>query len=119
MPPDEASQHDGSVVLTFPDGGAFGLNTLLTPDGTKIVTATPQGITEFSARTGNPILSKDQFRAGWQEVLWAGPGGTALVVSDPRGKKTPYGRSNVLGVLTANTFTPIPHGAGESIQIAW
>jgi hypothetical protein len=107
------------IVLTFPNGGALGFNTLLTPDGTKIVTATPQGITEFSARTGNPILSEDQFRAGWQEVLWAGPGATALVVSDPRGKKTPYGPSNVLGVLTANTFTPIPHGADESIQIAW
>ena len=65
------------IVLTFPDGGAFGLNTLLTPDGTRIVTATPQGITEFSARTGTPILSEDQFqftgRAGWpQEVALAG-----------------------------------------------
>jgi len=105
------------TVLNFSNGGAFGLNTLLTPDGSRIVTATPQGITEFSARTGNPILSQDQFRAGWQEVLWAGPGGTALVVSDPRGKTT--GPSNVLGVLTGNTFTPIPHGADESIQIAW
>ena len=107
------------IVLTFSNGGAFGLNTLLTPDGTRIVTATPQGITEFSARTGNLILSEDQFRAGWQEVLWAGPGGRALVVSDPRGKKTRYGRSNVLGVLAGNTFTPIPHGADESAQIAW
>ena len=105
------------TVLNFSNGGAFGLNTLLTPDGSRIVTATPQGITEFSARTGNPILSQDQFRAGWQEVLWASPGGTALVVSDPRGKTT--GPSNVLGVLTGNTFTPIPHGADESIQIAW
>ena len=107
------------IVLTFSNGGAFGLNTLLTPDGTRIVTATPQGITEFSARTGNPILSEDQFRAGWQEVLWVGPDAAALVVSDPRGKKTRYGRSNVLGVLAGNTFTPIPHGADESAQIAW
>jgi len=107
------------IVLTFPNGGAFGLNTLLTPDGTKIITATPQGITEFSARTGNPISSQDQFRDGWQEVLWAGPAGTALVVSDPRGKTTPDGPSNVLGVLTGNTFTPIPHGADESSKIAW
>jgi hypothetical protein len=47
------------------------------------------------------------------------PGGTALVVSDPRGKTT--GPSNVLGVLTGNTFTPIPHGADEGtfLQIAW
>ena len=120
------------IVLTFSNGGAFGLNTLLTPDGTRIVTATPQGITEFSARTGNPILSEDQFRfdwqalgwaAGppWQEVLWAGPRGTALVVWDPRGKPGRYGPGNVLGVLTGNTFTPIPHGAyeGTFLQIAW
>jgi hypothetical protein len=118
------------IVLTFPDGGAFGMNTLLTPDGTRIVTATPQGITEFSARTGTPILSEDQFPAdtfpagGPQEVdrqcvLWAGPGGQALVVSDPRGKPTPYGPDTILGVLTGNTFTPIPHGTYQSIQIAW
>jgi hypothetical protein len=119
-----------TIVLTFPSGGAFGMNTLLTPDGTRIVTVTPQGITEFSARTGQPILSEDQFSAaqfpagGPQEVdrqfvLWAGPGGQALVVSDPRGKPTPYGPDTILGVLTGNTFTPIPHGTYQSIQIAW
>jgi hypothetical protein len=118
------------IVLTFPDGGAFGMNTLLTPDGTRIVTVTPQGITEFSARTGQPILSEDQFSANQfpaggpqevdrQTVLWAGPGGQALVVSDPRGKPTPYGPDTILGVLTGNTFTPIPHGTYQSIQIAW
>ena len=120
------------IVLTFPDGGAFGLNTLLTPDGTRIITATPQGITEFSVRTGQPIMSEDPLPAAcqdWQkmlwagpcgqEVLWAGPGGKALVVYDPRGKAGRYGPGYVLGVLTANTFTPIPHGADESIQIAW
>jgi hypothetical protein len=118
------------IVLTFPDGGALGLNTLLTPDGTRIVTVTPQGITEFSARTGTPILSEDQFSAnqfpagGPQEVdrqivLWAGPGGQAVVVSDPRGKPTPYGPDTILGVLTGNTFTPIPNGTYQSIQIAW
>jgi hypothetical protein len=117
------------IVLTFPNGGAFGINTLLTPDGTRIVTVTPQGITEFSARTGQPILSEDQFsaaqfRGGPQEVdrqyvLWAGPGGQALVVSDPRGKPTPFGPDTILGVLTGNTFTPIPHGTYQSVQIAW
>ena len=118
------------IVLTFPNGGAFGLNTLLTPDGTRIVTVTPQGITQFSARTGQPILSKDHFSANQfpaggpqevdrQTVLWAGPGGQALVVSDPRGKHTPYGPDTILGVLTANTFTPIPHGTYQSVQIAW
>jgi hypothetical protein len=112
------------IVLTFPNGGAYGTNTLLTPDGTRIVTATPQGITEFSARTGQPILSEDQFHLGmygWQDVLWAGPGGQALVVFDPRGKRTRYGPGHILGVLTGNTFTPIPYGTyqGTFLQIAW
>ena len=118
------------IVLTFPSRVDFGLNTLLTPDGTRIVTVTPQGITEFSARTGTPILSEDKFSAAQfpaggpqevdrQSVLWAGPGGQALVVSDPRGKPTPYGPDTILGVLTGNTFTPIPHGTYQSIQIAW
>jgi hypothetical protein len=120
------------IVLTFQDAGALGTNTLLTPDGTRIITATPQGITEFSARTGQPILSEDQFQfdwqklgwaAGppWQEALWAGPGGQALVVWDPRGKPERYGPGNVLGVLTGNTFTPIPRGTydGTFLQIAW
>jgi hypothetical protein len=118
------------IVLTFPDAGALGANTLLTPDGTKIVTATPQGITEFSVGTGQPLLSEDQFHfdwqklgwaAGppWQDVLWAGPGGRALVVVDPRGNPGRYGPGYILGVLTANTFTPIPHAAGQTAQIAW
>jgi hypothetical protein len=110
------------IVLTFPDAGALGFTTLLTPDGTRIVTATPQGITEFSVRTGQPILSEDQFHLGlygWQDVLWAGKGGQALVVSDPRGKQTRYGPGHILGVLTGNTFTPIPNGADPGAQIAW
>jgi len=119
------------IVLTFPDAAALGTNTLLTPDGSRIVTATPQGITEFSARTGQPLLSEDQFHfdwqargwAGppWQEVLWAGPGGRALVVLDPRGKADRYGPGSVLGVLTGNTFTPIPRGPYDVtfLQITW
>jgi hypothetical protein len=127
-----ATLASSKIVLTFPDAGALGANTLLTPDGTKIITATPQGITEFSARTGQPIMSEDQFQfdwqklgwaAGppWQEALWAGQGGQALVVWDPRGKPGRYGPGYVLGVLTGNTFTPIPNGTydGTFLQIAW
>lgn len=119
------------IILTFPDRSGvltFGdLNTFLTPDGTRIVTATEfqprraagQGygeITEFSARTGRPVLSEDRFAPlpGWQNVLWTGPGGKALVVLDPRGKRNAYGRDEILGVLTGNKFTPIPHGGSPS-----
>jgi hypothetical protein len=52
-------------------------------------------------------------------VLWAGPGGRALVVSRPRGKPGRYGPGYILGVLTANTFTPIPHATDQTAQIAW
>jgi hypothetical protein len=115
-------------ILTFFPG-----NTLLTADGTKIVVATTfsprqrsrtgyEEITEFSAQTGKPVLSQDRFSAsvGYQEVLWASPDGSALVVSDPRGKKDSYGaRRNILGVLTGNKFTPIPHGADVFTEVAW
>jgi hypothetical protein len=120
------------IVLTFPNSGGTAnfslLNTLLTPDGSRIVTATTSThgltgqITEFSARTGKPVLSEDRFSAsvGGQNVLWAGPHGKALVVSDPRGQRSRYGgRANILGVLEGNRFTPIPHGADTTGSIAW
>ena len=126
------------VILAYPNRSGAGTlatsNSFLTPDGTRIVTATsfyprqstPAGgygqVTEYSARTGRPLLHEDRFSSsvGWQAVLWASPDGSALVVSDPRGKKDSYGgRSNVLGVLTGNKFTPIPHGAYTGFFLAW
>jgi hypothetical protein len=109
-------------------------NSFLTPDGTRIVTATsftPRQstqagsyvqITEYSARTGRPIFHEDRFSAsiGYQDVLWASPDGSALVISDPRGVKDQYGgRSNIMGVLAGNKFTPIPHGAYTGLFMAW
>jgi len=131
-----SSLASAKVILTFPAKPralTFSAgNTLLTPDGTRIVTATTaqpgqrpgpgrQEITEYSARTGAVVASEDQFAppAGWQDVLWAGPGGQALVVSDPRGKATPYGPANILGVLSGNRFTPIPGGSYQGTQLAW
>jgi hypothetical protein len=124
------------IVLTFPNKTGVltfsALNTFITPDGSRIVTATvvyprkPAGplhgeITEFSVRTGKPVLSQDRFAPipGWQDVLWAGPGGKALVVQDPRGKRSRYGRDEIFGVLTGNKFTPIPHSILEGNGIAW
>jgi hypothetical protein len=126
------------VVLAYPyrsgaDTYATG-NSFLTPDGTRIVTATsffPRQsttaggyvqIAEYSARTGKPVLHEDRFSAsvGSQDVLWSSPGGSALVISDPRGAKDQYGgRNNILGVLAGNKFTPIPHGADNSLFFAW
>lgn len=124
-----SSLKSARTALTFPTrpGGLnfSDLNTFLTPDGTRIVTATQSpargAITEFSARTGQPILAEDEFAPlpGWQDVLWAGAKGKALVVQDPRGKGSKYGRAEILGVLAGNKFTPIPHGTFQDLQIAW
>jgi hypothetical protein len=109
-------------------------NSFLTPDGTRIVTATsffPRQSTTaggyvqiagYSARTGKPVFHEDRFSPsiGWQDVLWASPDGSALVITDPRGAKTRYGgRDNILGVLAGNKFTPIPHGADNGLFFAW
>jgi hypothetical protein len=126
------------VIVTYPYRSGAGTlatgNSFLTADGTRIVTATSfysphhRGlasyiqITGYSARTGKPLFHEDRFSAsiGWQEVLWASPDGSALVVSDPRGAPDRYGaRSNILGVLAGNKFTPIPHGADEYVNLAW
>jgi hypothetical protein len=124
------------VIVGFPyrAGTLATSNTFLTPDGTTIAAATnfypphrtgSRGyvqITEYSARTGKPLFHEDRFSAsiGFQEVLWASPDGSALVVSDPRGKMDSYGgRTNVLGVLAGNKFAPIPHGVNNGVNIAW
>jgi hypothetical protein len=126
------------VIVAYPYRSGVGTlatgNSFLTPDGTKIVTATSfysahrRGfvsyvqITGYSARTGKPLFHEDRFSGsiGWQEVLWSSPDGSALVISDPRGAKDQYGgRSNILGVLAGDKFTPIPHGADNYSQMAW
>jgi hypothetical protein len=119
---DRARQPFGGGVMTFNPG-----NTLMTPDGTKIVTGTtivPRGqsrpeqlaITTFSTRTGKVVASEDRFEmmSGWQEVLWTSPSGSTLIVTDPRGKQG----ASVTGVLTGGRFTPLPR-APQTNQIAW
>jgi hypothetical protein len=109
-------------------------NSFLTPDGSKIVTATSfypgqrtlaggyVQIAGYSARTGKLLFHEDRFSSsiGWQEILWASSDGSALVISDPRGSKTRYGgRNDILGVLAGNKFTPIPHGGYNGLFFAW
>jgi Tol biopolymer transport system component len=124
------------VIVAFPyrAGTLVTANTFLTPDGTKVIAATsfyrphhtsPGGyvqITGYSARTGKPLFHEDRFSSpiGWQNVLWSSADGSGLVISDPRGVKSQYGgRSNVLGILAGNKFTPIPHGADEFVNLVW
>jgi hypothetical protein len=106
-----------------------GMNTLLTPDGSKIVAptmtqaakspyATQVEITEFSARTGTIVRSTDKFRLRNaernQEVLWTSASGSTVIVTDPRGKNG----QPVTGVLSGNRFTALPRNP-QYIQIAW
>jgi hypothetical protein len=126
------------VIVAYPyrpGGNTYATgDSFLTPDGTRIVTATSffprqsttaggyAQIAGYSARTGKPVFHEDRFSSsvGWQEVLWASPDGSALVITDPRGTKTRYGgRNNILGVLAGNKFTPIPHGAYNGLFFAW
>ena len=132
---DGTSLAAAKVVVGFPyqAGTLASTNTFLTPDGARVVAATsfypphhsgPGGyvqITEYSASAGKPLVHKDRFSAsiGWQNVLWVSPDGNALIVSDPRGKKDSNGRTNILGVLAGNKFTPIPHGTAGAQFIAW
>jgi hypothetical protein len=128
-----SSLESAKLVKTFPpDSGALalaGMNTLLTPDGTKIVAATmiqaakpPYAtqleITEFSARSGKIVRSMDKFRfpatGPWQEVLWTNSSGSTVIVTDPRGKKG----QQVAGVLSGNRFTALP-GNPQNQQIVW
>jgi hypothetical protein len=118
----------GKLVAAFPGAPMLdSWNTLITPDGTKIVAgtmtqapkppyATKLEITEFSARTGKVERSLDTFSfkssGGHQEVLWTDPSGATLIVSDPRGS------GQEIGVLRGDRFTPLPR-APQTAQIAW
>jgi hypothetical protein len=128
-----SSLQAAKLVVAFPDKAGVATlgseNTLITPDGSKIVAgtmtqapkspyATALEITEFSARTGTIVRSLDRFRFGspgpYQDVLWSNAPGTTLIVSDPRGKA----RGTVPGVLSGNRFTALPR-APQTNQIAW
>lgn len=128
------SLEPAKLVRTFPNKSDVltlgGMNTLLTPDGTKIVAptmtqaakppyATQVEITEFSARSGKIERSMDTFRSAnpaiRQEVLWSSSSGSTLIVTDPRGKKG----QPVTGVLSGNRFTALPRAPQYLWGIAW
>ena len=123
------------LIATFPNAYRVltldaGANTLVTPDGTKVVTPTivqtQRGktyptrleISEFSTRTGKIVRTLDRFRFSqpgpYQNVLWTDATGGTLIVSDPRGRA----RASVIGVLSGGKFIPLP-GAPQGDQIAW
>lgn len=122
-------------------------NTLLTPDGTKIVASVyPPGtgtqtkymvkmnFTEFSVRTGRALRVRDpwQFLVGagpdpGNQLLWTSSAGSTLIVisppgTDPAGHFVRHPIQPVLGVLRGNHFTPLPgspRGQENIESVAW
>ena len=120
-------------VVTFapvrPGGvksGPWG-NTLITPDGTKIVTVTQPAtqrpgsvprtrVTQFSVHTGRVEHIAGTGRVLPWDVLWTSPSGrTLIVIGSPA---TDQARS-VLGILTGQRFTPLPGAPANAIDVAW
>jgi WD40-like Beta Propeller Repeat len=101
-----------------PANSLASFNTLITPDGTKIVcvTTTPSvtgQISEFSLRAGQFVRlpgTQPGSSAGLatQDVLWTNSSGSTLIV-----------QAATTGVLAANHFTPIPGAPPNTLSIAW
>jgi hypothetical protein len=95
---------------TSPANSLRGFNTLLTPDGTKIVCRTTgttvNGITEFDAATAR--VASDTYPQA-TDVLWTNASGSTLIVSN----------ASTAGVLTGGHFTPLPDASNLSVMSAW
>jgi len=105
---------NGVVVIrgsrTRPADSLRGFNTLITPDGTKIVCVTTgttvNGITEFDAATARVV--SDNYPQG-TDVLWTNASGSTLIVSN----------ASTVGVLAGGQFTPLPDASAVGIMSAW
>jgi hypothetical protein len=94
-----------------PASSLGGYNTLITPDGSKIVCVTadakgPLGVTEFSASIGRMLSARDPQA---QDVLWTNAMARMLIVAT----------ATEAGVLTGNQFTPIPGTSRINPSVAW
>jgi hypothetical protein len=105
---------NGAVIIrgsrANPANSLSGYNTLITPDGTKIVCRTTgttvSGITEFEASTAR-VVSDTYPQA--TDVLWTNASGSTLIVSN----------ASTVGVLAGGQFTPLPDASNVSIMSAW
>ena len=87
------------------------LNTLITPDGTKIVCVTAgtkaaPGVTEFSASTAQ--ISGTSYPAA-TDVLWSDATGSTVIVSN----------ASTVGVLAGGLFTTLPDSSDVGLMSAW
>ena len=103
--------------------GPFG-NSIITPDGTKIVTVASRTrggrpeVMEFSVRTGQPVIpppAGNTTSLGPWDVLWADSSGRTLIVEAQSG---PSG-APLTGVLRGGRFTPLPGAPADATNMAW
>ena len=99
-------------------------NSIITPDGTKIVTVASRtrggrsGVMEFSVRTGQPIIPPPAGNITSLEpwdVLWSDSSGRTLIVEAQSG---PSG-APLTGVLRGGRFTPLPGAQVQTNNAAW
>ncbi len=99
-------------------------NSIITPDGTKIVTVASRArggrpeVMEFSVRTGQPVLpppAGNTASLGPWDVLWAGSSGRTLIVEAQSGPSGPP----LTGVLRGGRFTPLPGAPADATNMAW
>ena len=99
-------------------------NSIITPDGTKIVTVASRtrggrsGVMEFSVRTGQPIIpppTGNTTSLGPWNVLWTDSSGRTVIVAAQSGLSgTP-----LTGVLRDGLFTPLPGAPADTTNVAW
>jgi hypothetical protein len=117
------------LVIGIPGGTIYGPiagNTLLTPDGSKIVAASlvlrhnrvkAVDITEFATSTGKPlrVLNPVSARDGgsWEEVVWTDHHGGTLVLASTVPGTGSFNRPGpvVLGIYDGHKFLPLPAAA--------
>jgi hypothetical protein len=99
-------------------------NSIITPDGTKIVTVASRtrgggyGVMEFSVRTGQPVIPSptgNTTSLGPSDVLWADSSGRTLIVAAQAG---PSG-TPLTGVLRGGRFTRLPAARADTTNVAW
>jgi hypothetical protein len=99
-------------------------NSIITPDGTKIVTVASRTrggrseVMEFSVRTGQPVIPSptgNTTSLGPWDVLWADSSGRTLIVEAQSG----LSGAPLTGVLRGGRFTPLPGAPADTTNMAW
>ena len=99
-------------------------NSIITPDGTKIVTVASRTrggrseVMEFSVRTGQPVIPQptgSTTSLGPWEVLWADSSGRTLIVEAQSG----LSGAPMTGVLRGGRFTRLPGAPTDITNVAW